>query len=102
MERGEYYYSVNRLQDAVLEYKQVINSYSNDMSILDSHTIEMLANAHHNLSVIYFRRGHESKDAIEKSLYMEKAEVEAKKAYDLYPKDTYKKTWDNIKKELEG
>ena len=27
MERGEYYYSVNRLEDAVLEYTKVINSY---------------------------------------------------------------------------
>ena len=100
MERGEYYYSVNRLQDAVLEYKQVINSYSNDMSTLDSHTIEMLANAHHNLSVIMFKRGYESSDIVEKSLYLQKANTEAKIAYDLIPKDTYKETWDKIQKTI--
>lgn len=102
MERGEYYYSVGEYENALLEYKKVVNLYSNDATRLNHKTIQIVANAHHNLAVIYFRRGHESEDGVEKSLYMEKAEVEAKKSYDLYPKDTYKKTWDNIKKELEG
>ena len=102
MERGEYFYSVGEYENALLEYKKVVNLYSRDTNKLNHKTIKMVANAHHNLAVIYFRRGHESKDEIEKSLYMEKAEVEAKKSYDLYPKDTYKETWDSIKKELAG
>ena len=102
MERGEYFYSVGEYENALLEYKKVVNLYSKDTNKLNNKTIQMVANAHHNLAVIYFRRGHESEDSIEKSLYMEKAVIEAKKSYDLYPKDTYKKTWDNIKKEMES
>ena len=60
MERGEYYYSVDRFEDAVLEYTRVINSYPDDLSSFNSHTIEMIANAHHNLSVIMFKRGYKS------------------------------------------
>ena len=102
MERGEYYYAVGEYENALLEYKKVINVHSNDATKLNNKEIQLVANAHHNLAVIYFRRGHETDDSIEKSLYMEKAEVEAKKSYDLYPKDTYKKTWDEIKKALES
>ena len=102
MERGEYFYSVGEYENALLEYKKVVNLYPEDATKLNHKTVQMIANAHHNLAVIYFRRGHESEDNIEKSLYMEKAEVEAKKSYDLFPKDIYKETWDNIKKELES
>ena len=51
---------------------------------------------HHNISVIYLRRGYESNDSVEKSLFLEKAEKEAKTSYDMYPMDAYKKTWDEI------
>ena len=34
---------------------------------------------------------------IKKSSFLEKANGEAKRAYDLYPKDAYKNTWDSIK-----
>ena len=100
MERGEYYYNVGEYENALLEYKKVVNEYPNDATKLNQKTIKLVANAHHNLAVIYFRRGHEATDLVEKSLYMEKAESEAKKSYDLYPKDAYKKTWDEIKKAL--
>jgi len=100
MERGEYFYSVNRYEDAVLEYTKVINKFPSDLKGFDSHTIAMVANAHHNLSVIMFKRGYESTDKTEKSLYLKKAYVNAKHAYDLIPKDTYKSTWDKIQKSL--
>ena len=100
MERGEYYYSVNRLEDAVLEYTKVINSYPSDLLGFDSHTIAMVANAHHNLSVIWFKRGYQSEDSVEKISYLDMANVEAKRAYYLYPKDSYKATWDKIQKSL--
>tara|TARA_B110000014_G_scaffold168133_1_gene119148 strand:- start:226 stop:615 length:390 start_codon:yes stop_codon:yes gene_type:complete len=100
MERGEYYYSVDRFEDAVLEYTRVINSYPDDLSSFNSHTIEMIANAHHNLSVIMFKRGYKSEDKVEKKLYLNKAYSNAAKAYDLIPKDTYKKTWDKIQKTI--
>ena len=102
MERGQHYNKVGEYENALLEFKKVVNLYSGNTTKLDEETLEMVANAHHSLAVIYFRRGHESKDSIEKALYMEMAEVEAKKSYNLYPRDIYKATWDNIKKELEG
>ena len=100
MERGEYYYSVDRLEDAVLEYTKVINSYPYDLSGFDSYTIAMVANAHHNLSVIWFKRGYQSEDSVEKISYLGIANVEAKRAYYLQPKDSYKATWDKIQKSL--
>ena len=98
MERGEYYYNTGSLEQAILEYKKVINHYPTEVDQLKPKTIEMLANAHHNLAVILFKRGFQSEDSIEKALYLEQANSEAKLAYNLFPKDIYKKTWDNIKK----
>ena len=102
MERGEYYYDVGEYENALLEYKKVVNLYSDNTTKLDEKTSEMVANAHYNLAVIYFRRGLESEDTIEKDLFMEKAEEEAKKSYDLSPKDIHKEIWNNVIKELES
>ena len=99
MERGEYFYSVGKFEDATLEYNKVISKYSNKRSLSAKDT-QVLANAHHNLAVVWFKRGHESKDAVEKSSYLNIANNEAKQAYFLYPKDTYKSTWDKIQKSI--
>ena len=53
-----------------LEYKKVINSFPNDISNIDFDNIQMLANAHHNLAVILFKRGYESSDETEKTSYL--------------------------------
>ena len=100
MERGEYFYNIGKLEDAVLEYKKVINSFPNDISNIDFDNIQMLANAHHNLAVILFKRGYESSDETEKTSYLYAAKSEAITAYELVPKDTYKETWDKIQKAL--
>jgi len=99
MERGEYFYNVDRLEDATLEYNKVINYYAND-SNLDNKSIKILANAHHNLAVIWFKRGYQSEDATEKMSYLGIAGVEAKRSYYLHPKDLYKQTWDKIQKAI--
>ena len=96
IERGEYYYNAGQYENAVIEYQNVINEYPTKISCLDSDEIQMLANAHHNISVVYLRRGYESNDKVEKSLFLEKAEQAVRISYDLYPMDTYKKTWDEI------
>jgi tetratricopeptide (TPR) repeat protein len=96
MERGEYYYNVGAYESATLEYKSVINHYPHDIGILDEKTIHMLANAHHNLAVIYLKRSTQTEDPIKKSSFLEEANSEAKRAYNLYPKDAYKETWDSI------
>ena len=100
MERGEYFYSVGRLEEAILEYNKVINSFPSDSDNLSYENIKMLANAHHNLAVILFKRGYESQDGVEKISYLSKANAEAEKSYDLYPKDVYKQTWDKIQKAM--
>ena len=97
MERGEYYYNLGVYENAALEYKSVINHYPNDVGVLDEKTIHMLANAHHNLAVIYLKRSTQTEDPIRKSSFLEEASTEAKRAYNLYPKDAYKDTWDSIK-----
>jgi len=97
MERGEYYYNVGAYESAALEYKSVVNHYPRDVGVLDEKTIHMLANAHHNLAVIHLKRATQTEDPIKKSSFLEKANGEAKRAYDLYPKDAYKNTWDSIK-----
>ena len=96
MERGEYYYNVGAYESATLEYKSVINHYPHDIGVLDEKTIHMLANAHHNLAVIYLKRSTQTEDVIKKSSFLEEANTEAKRAYNLYPKDAYKETWDSI------
>ena len=100
MERGEYFYNAGRLEEAILEYNKVINHYPSDASQLDYQNVKMLANAHHNLAVILFKRGYKSEDNIEKMSYLEKASTEAKRSYDLYPKDVYKQTWDKVQKAM--
>ncbi len=97
MERGEYYYNLGAYENATLEYKSVVNHYPNDVGVLDESTIHMLANAHHNLAVIYLKRATQTEDPIRKSSFLEEANTEAKRAYNLYPKDAYKDTWDSIK-----
>ena len=97
MERGEYYYNLGEYEDAALEYKSVINHYPHNVGVLDEKTIHMLANAHHNLAVIYLKRGAESENPIRKVSFLEQANTEAKRAYNLYPKDAYKDSWDSIK-----
>jgi len=97
MERGEYYYNLGAYENATLEYKSVVNHYPHDVGVLDENTIHMLANAHHNLAVIYLKRATQTEDSIRKSSFLEEANTEAKRAYNLYPKDAYKDTWDSIK-----
>ena len=99
MERGEYFYNVNRLEEATLEYNKVINHYADDHD-LESNNIKILANAHHNLAVIWFKRGYQSEDSIEKMSYLGIANIEAKRSYYLHPKDLYKQTWDKIQKAI--
>ena len=99
MERGEYFYNVDRLEEATLQYNKVINYYANDVN-LDDKSIKILANAHHNLAVIWFKRGYQSEDITEKMSYLGIAGIEAKRSYYLHPKDLYKQTWDKIQKAI--
>jgi len=63
---------------------------------LDEKTIHMLANAHHNLAVIFLKRSTKTEDKIKKLSFLDQAISEAKQSYTLYPKDAYKETWDSI------
>ena len=37
-----------------------------------------------------------TEDSIKKVSFLDEANTEAKRAYNLYPKDAYKETWDSI------
>ncbi len=99
MERGEYFYQIGKLEQATLEYNKVVGHYSN-RSKLSYESTQILANAHHNLAVIWFKRGYQSNDEIEKMSYLGIANMEAKRSYYLQPKDVYKETWDKIQKAI--
>ena len=86
----------NAYEEATLEYKSVINHYPSDIRVLDEKTIHMLANAHHNLAVIFLKRSTKTEDKIKKLSFLDQAISEAKQSYTLYPKDAYKETWDSI------
>ena len=96
MERGEYFYNAGAYEEATLEYKSVINHYPSDIKVLDEKTTHMLANAHHNLAIIFLKRSTKTEDKIKKLSFLDQAISEAKKSYMLYPKDAYKETWDSI------
>ena len=100
MDRAALFYERGEYENAMLEYKNVINDYPSDISSLDNDTIRMLANAHHNLAVIYLKRSYETQDAVEISSYLDQANYEAQIAYYLYPMDVYKNTLDSIKREM--
>ena len=100
MDRAAIFYERGEYENAVLEYTSVINHYATDVSSLNEKTIHMLANAHHNLAVIHFKRAYETQDSVEISSFLEKANTEAKIAYDLYPMDVYKNTLDSIRREI--
>jgi len=100
MDRAALFYESGEYENAMLEYKNVINDYPSDISSLDNDTIRMLANAHHNLAVIYLKRSYETQDPVEISSYLDQANYEAQIAYYLYPMDVYKNTLDSIKREM--
>ena len=100
MDRAAMHYERGEYESAMLEYKSVINHYPNDVSLLDKDTIHMVANAHHNLAVIYLKRSYQTQDPVEISSYLEQANYAAQTAYYLYPRDVYKNTLDSIRREL--
>ena len=115
-------YKKNNLKNAQKLYNQILNKepnhfgsifYLGSISLQNKNFVKAkqlfekavkiqptYANAHHNLAVILFKRGYESKDSIEKRSYLGKASAEAKRSYDLYPKDVYKETWDKVQKAM--
>jgi len=100
MDRAALFYERGEYENAMLEYKNVINNYPSDITLLDNNAIHMLANAHHNLAVIHLKRSYETEDPIEISSYLEQANYEAQTAYYLYPMDVYKSTLDSIKRAI--
>ena len=50
--------------------------------------------------MIWFKRGYQSNDEVEKMSYLGIANMEAKRSYYLQPKDVYKETWDKIQKAI--
>lgn len=74
MERGIQYYEWNLVDKAILEFNRVVHMLSVTPHERDYKKIQLLARAHHNLSVSYAKKK-----------WYNDAEKEARTAFDLYP-----------------
>ena len=80
MERGIQFYEWDRIEEAVLEFKYVIQGLEKNPKKLENEELKLLSRAHQNLAVTYAK----------KKWYAEALD-EAKKAFDLFPTDENRK-----------
>ena len=91
MERGIQYYEWEKIEKAILEFKYVIHTLSDETEKQDYKHIQLLSRAHHNLAVAYAKKEWYN-DAI----------IEARKAFELIPTEVNRKVMDLIQKKMEG
>ena len=85
MERGIQFYEWNRIEEAILEFKYVIQSFGSKTNNIEYKEIKLLSRAHHNLAVAYAK----------KKWYSDAAE-EAILAFDFFPSDKNRKVLELI------
>ena len=90
MERGIQYYEWNKFDNAILEFKKVVHLLTDKTEKLDYEQIRLLSQAHHNLSISYSKNG-----------WIEEAQKEAKKAFDLIPSSENKTVLELINEKTE-
>ena len=91
MERGIQYYEWEKIEKAILEFKYVIHTLSDETEKQDYKYIQLLSRAHHNLAVAYAKKEWYN-DAIQ----------EARKAFELIPTEVNRKVMELIQKKMEG
>ena len=91
MERGIQYYEWEKIEKAILEFKYVIHTLSDETEKQDYKHIQLLSRAHHNLAVAYAKKTWYS-DAV----------AEAQKAFELIPTDDNRKVLELIQKKQSG
>ncbi len=74
LDLGQWYYQKGLVDDAILEFKEVIRLLPADPRRLSSRELELVASAHYHLAVAYSRKQ-----------WFELALLEAGKAFDLRP-----------------
>jgi len=89
MERGIQYFEWNLVDKAILEFNQVIHMFPKDFRRLDYDQVQLLSQAHHNLSVAYAKKE-----------WFVDAEKEARYAFELVPSTENRRVLDLIKKKL--
>ena len=87
MERGIQYYEWEKIEKAILEFKYVIHTLSDETEKQDYKYIQLLSRAHHNLAVAYAKKEWYN-DAIQ----------EARKAFELIPTDNNRLVMELIQK----
>ena len=89
MERGIQYYEWEMIENAILEFKYVIQHLSSHSDNLNYKQIKLKSRAHHNLAVAYAKK-----------TWFDDAALEARKAFELFPSDENKKVLELIKKKV--
>ena len=74
MERGIQFYEWEKNEEAILEFKHVIQILESKYKTLQNKEIKLLSRAHYNLAVAYSR-----------NKWYTDAAAEARKAFDLFP-----------------
>ena len=91
MERGIQYYEWEKTEKAILEFKYVIHTLSDETVKQDYKHIQLLSRAHHNIAVAYAKKEWYN-DAI----------IESRKAFELIPTEVNRKVMELIQKKMEG
>jgi Flp pilus assembly protein TadD len=89
MERGIQYFEWNLVDKAILEFNQVIHMFPKDFRRLDYDQVQLLSQAHHNLSVAYAKKE-----------WFVDAEKEARHAFELVPSTENRRVLGLIKEKL--
>ena len=76
---GNWYYQKGLIDDAILEYREVIRLHPLETRSLDREEIDLLAKAHYNLAIAYSKKG-----------WYDYALKEAETTFDMWPtKENY-------------
>ena len=89
MEQGIQYYEYGQFDNAIREFKKVVHLFPTDIGGLDYDDIELLSQAHHNLSITYSKKG-----------WDEEAQIEAQKSWDLDPTPNHRTVLESINNRL--
>tara|TARA_Y100001935_G_C17192618_1_gene450864 strand:+ start:495 stop:878 length:384 start_codon:yes stop_codon:yes gene_type:complete len=78
-ELGNWYYEKGLIDEAILEYREVIRLYPNEIKLMKREDLELASKAHYNLAIAYSKKG-----------WFEYALKEAETTFNMYPtKENY-------------
>lgn len=78
-ELGNWYYEKGLIDEAILEYREVIRLYPNEIKLMKREDLELASKAHYNLAIAYSKKG-----------WFDYALKEAETTFNMYPtKENY-------------